>query len=292
MKSIWTKSIGVGCLAALILLFSPPFLYADSDSDPASVRDEGPALVTAEADRSPDSGADPAAQKDEGQSSVTPDRGGETPREAPQEEFEEAKPIADPLEPVNRFIFGFNDKFYFWLMKPVAQGYSFVVPEFVRVRVRNAFENIKMPIRFVNSLLQLKIKAAGIELARFLMNSTIGFGGLFDLASRNPNLPAQDADFGQTLGVYGFAEGFYIMLPLLGPSSVRDGIGRGGDIFLNPVNYITPFFWDAFAVDAYDMVNRTSLMIGDYEDLKASAVDPYTSLKNFYIEHRRSKIKQ
>jgi phospholipid-binding lipoprotein MlaA len=248
-------------------------------------------------------GADSVAEKDEGKSSVAPDIGAHpapvypsvTPEaggEAAQEEVEEAKPVPDPLEPLNRLFFGLNDRFYFLVLKPVAQGYNFVVPEFVRVRVRNAFQNITMPVRFVNSLLQLKLKAAGIELARFLMNSTIGFGGLFDLASRNPNLPAQDADFGQTLGIYGIGEGFYIVLPLLGPSSVRDGVGRAGDTFLNPVNYVTPFFWDAVSIDAYELLNRTSLRIGEYEDFKESAVDPYAAMKNAYIEHRRHKIKE
>jgi len=278
MKSIAIRNGSVGCLVLLIFLFLPLPVYADMVADPAAVKDEGKSSVA------PDIGAHPAPVYP----SVTPEAGGE----AAQEEVEEAKPVPDPLEPLNRLFFGLNDRFYFLVLKPVAQGYNFVVPEFVRVRVRNAFQNITMPVRFVNSLLQLKMKAAGIELARFLMNSTIGFGGLFDLASRNPNLPAQDADFGQTLGIYGIGEGFYIVLPLLGPSSVRDGVGRAGDTFLNPVNYVTPFFWDAVSIDAYELLNRTSLRIGEYEDFKESAVDPYTAMKNAYIEHRRHKIKE
>ncbi|HTR44893.1 MAG TPA: MlaA family lipoprotein [Thermodesulfovibrionales bacterium] len=322
MKSVVTRNGAAGCLVFLMLFFLPVFVYADADigAHPAPVYDEGqpsgspaaggePVGVKEEGQSSipPDTGADPVGVKDEVKSPVAPDIGAhpapvydkrqppvapEAGGEAAQEEVEETKPVPDPFESLNRFFFGVNDKFYFWLLKPVAQGYNFIVPEVVRVRVRNAFQNITMPVRFVNSLLQLKMKAAGIELARFLMNSTIGFGGLFDLASRNPNLPAQDADFGQTLGVYGFGEGFYIVLPLLGPSSLRDGVGRAGDTFLNPVNYVTPFFWDAVSIDAYELLNRTSLRIGEYEDFKESAVDPYTAMKNAYTEHRRHKIKE
>lgn len=208
-----------------------------------------------------------------------------------EEEYVEAKPVTDPLEPWNRFVFGFNDRLYFWLIKPVSQGYSFVVPEFARVRVRNAFDNITMPVRFVNSLLQLKIQRAGVELARFLMNSTIGFGGMFDLASQNPDLQKSDEDLGQTLGTYGMGDGFYIVWPILGPSSFRDTFGLVGDSFLNPVNYISPAE-TAVAVRSYERVNDTSLKIGEYEDLKESALDPYESVKDAYIEHRRSKVKE
>lgn len=208
-----------------------------------------------------------------------------------QEEFAEIKPIADPLEPWNRLIFFLNDRFYFALAKPVAQVYGLIVPEWGRVRVRNVFDNLKMPVRFVSSLLQLKIRAAGVELARFAMNSTIGFGGMFDLASQNPDLKGSDEDLGLTLGHYGVGEGFFIVWPFLGPSSARDSVGLAGDSFLNPVSYITPFR-DWLAVRSYQFENDVSLRIGEYEDLTESSLDPYVAMKDAYSEYRRNKMKE
>ncbi|HSL92601.1 MAG TPA: VacJ family lipoprotein, partial [Candidatus Limnocylindrales bacterium] len=124
-----------------------------------------------------------------------------------EDEFEETSEVApspalrDPLEPVNRILFVFNDKAYFWVMKPVAQGYRAVVPEAARVSVRNFFSNLATPIRFVNALLQGKFKASGTELLRFTINSTVGIGGLFDVARKDVHLDRRDEDLGQTLGV-------------------------------------------------------------------------------------------
>lgn len=198
--------------------------------------------------------------------------------------------IADPLEPWNRAMFTVNDKLYFWVLKPVAKGYSAIVPEWGRVRVKNIFQNITMPVRFVNNLLQLKIKDAGTELLRFVFNTTAGVGGMFDVA-KNIDLEAQDEDFGQTLGVFGIGNGFYVVWPLLGPSSLRDTVGLAGDFFLDPVNYITPAE-SRIAVRSVDITNQTSLRIGDYEDMKESALDPYVSFRSAYFEHRNSKIKE
>lgn len=208
-----------------------------------------------------------------------------------QEEYAEVKPIADPLEPWNRLVFFLNDRLYFALIKPVAQVYGLVVPEWGRIRVRNVFDNLKTPVRFVNSLLQLKIKAAGIELTRLLMNSTIGFGGMFDVASQNPKLKGSHEDLGQTLGHYGIGEGFYIVWPLLGPSSARDTVGLAGDYFLDPLSYITPFE-DALAIRSYQFENAVSLRIGEYEDFMESSLDPYVAMKDAYSEYRRNKVKE
>jgi phospholipid-binding lipoprotein MlaA len=147
-----------------------------------------------------------------------------------------------------------------------------------------------MPVRFVNNLLQLKIKGAGTELLRFVFNTTAGVGGMFDVA-RNIDLRPQEEDLGQTLGVYGIGNGFYLIWPVLGLSSLRDTVGYAGDFFLDPVNYITPA-GSRIAVRSVDITNRTSLRIGDYEDLKESALDPYVSFRDAYFEHRNSKIKE
>jgi phospholipid-binding lipoprotein MlaA len=206
------------------------------------------------------------------------------------EEIAEEKGIADPLEPWNRAMFTINDKLYFWVLKPVARGYSAVVPEWGRVRVKNIFQNITMPVRFVNNLLQLKIRGAGTELFRFVFNTTAGVAGMFDVA-KNIDLKAQDEDLGQTLGVYGIGNGFYLVWPVLGPSSLRDTVGTVGDYFLDPVNYITPT-GSRIGVSSLDITNTTSLHIGDYEDIKEASLDPYVSFRDAYLQHRNSKIQE
>jgi phospholipid-binding lipoprotein MlaA len=204
------------------------------------------------------------------------------------EEVEEVS-IADPIEPLNRAMFLFNDKFYFWALKPVARGYNAVVPEPVRISVRNFFWNVKMPIRFVNSLLQGKFLGAGTELARFGINTTLGLAGFLDVAKSKFELDPHDEDFGQTLGFYGLGGLMYIVWPILGPSTVRDTIGFAGDSFLNPVNYITPFE-AALGVRAYEQINKTSLDLGTYEDLKEASVEPYIGVRDAFIQYRKKQI--
>jgi phospholipid-binding lipoprotein MlaA len=200
--------------------------------------------------------------------------------------------IADPIEPVNRAMYTFNDKLYFWVLKPVAQGYNVIAPEGVRVSLRNFFSNLGFPTRFVNCLLQVDLKCLGTELGRFVINSTLGFAGFFDPASLPEiNLQKQDVDFGQTLGVYGVGHGFYIIWPVLGPSSPRDSVGIIGEYFLYPVSYINPWYlW--LAVRSYQEMNDTSLKIGDYESLKEAAIDPYIAIRDAYVQYRQKKVKE
>jgi phospholipid-binding lipoprotein MlaA len=216
-----------------------------------------------------------------------------TEDEIEPEEFEEEEEIAisDPLQPWNRLMYHFNDRLYFWLLKPVARGYNAVVPEGARVSVRNFFNNLTMPVRFVNALFQGKVKSAANELARFSINSTIGVAGLFDVAKKKFNLKSQEEDLGQTMGYYGLGEGLYIIWPFIGPSSLRDTIGMVGDGFLTPVNYIDGAEV-VLAIHSYDHVNNTSLEIGEYEDMKESAIEPYVAIRNAYFQYRRSKIKK
>jgi phospholipid-binding lipoprotein MlaA len=201
--------------------------------------------------------------------------------------------ISDPLEPVNRVFFYFNDKLYFWVLRPLAQTYSFVAPKPVRKCVGNFFHNLKMPIRFTNNVLQGKLVAGGSELTRFLVNSTAGVVGLWDPARKWLDLSANEEDFGQTLGKYGIGGGFYICWPVLGPSNVRDTLGTVGDYFLDPVSYLgfngeEP---EGFAVRSFDAINKTSLKLGDYEAFKNATFDPYSATRDAYFQSRRSKIK-
>jgi phospholipid-binding lipoprotein MlaA len=207
-------------------------------------------------------------------------------------EEEEEDRIADPLEPINRVFFHFNDRLYFWVLKPASKVYSFFLPEDVRFTIRNVFDNIFMPIRFVNNLLQLKIKAAGNELLRFGINSTAGILGMYDFADKKLGLKAQDEDLGQTIGVWGLGPGFYINWPVLGPSSLRDSVGGVGDSFLDPITYLDDPWELQWGLTIGDKFNRVSLTIGEYEDLKEAAIDPYIAVRDAYHQYREKKIKE
>jgi phospholipid-binding lipoprotein MlaA len=204
---------------------------------------------------------------------------------------EEAKvEIADPLEPFNRAMYHFNDKLYFWVLKPVAQGYRKVVPEAARVGVSNFFANLAFPIRFVNCLLQANFEGAAAELGRFAVNTLWGIAGLLDPASsKDINLSKQDEEFGQTLGAYGIGQGFYINWPIFGPSSPRDTVGLVGDTLLRPFTYLSPWYAGT-GVWTYEKVNDTSLNIGDYESLKEAAIDPYVAIRDAYVQYRLKKV--
>jgi len=214
---------------------------------------------------------------------------GEEDREADQEE---SAAVDDPLEPFNRAMFTFNDRLYFWVLKPVSEGYNFVVPEDVRISIRNVFRNIAFPVRFVNCLLQANLGCAGTEVGRFLINSTFGIGGLFDVAATEAfNLPRQEIELSQTLGLYGWEDSVYINWPFIGPSSPRDTIGLTGDVLLDPLAWLQPWYL-SLGVTAYYKLNNVSLSIGDYEALKEAAIDPYVTVRDAYIQHRRQFIKK
>jgi len=209
-----------------------------------------------------------------------------------ESEFEEkAVTVADPLSFWNRAMFHFNDKLYFWFLKPVAKGYKVVIPGVVRTGVRNFFSNIYTPIRLTSCVLQGKVKAGGTEFVRFVVNSTIGIAGVADPAKKYLKLDISDEDFGQTLGAYGIGNGFYLVWPLLGPSTLRDSVGMVGDRFLNPITYVKPVE-ASVAIWSFDKINETSLHIGDYESIKEAAVEPYEAFRDAYIQYRITKVKQ
>jgi phospholipid-binding lipoprotein MlaA len=206
-----------------------------------------------------------------------------------EEEEPPAVRVADPLRGFNEAMFVFNDKAYFWVLKPVGQGYSKVVPEPARKGIGNFFHNILMPVRFVNCVLQGKGKAATGEFGRFMLNSTVGVLGFGNPAADYPELNPDSEDLGQTLGRYGVGNGCYIVLPFLGPSTLRDSVGKVGDWFLDPVNYVEPSL-DRYLIKAEDKINATSLRLGEYEAFKDAAINPYTSARDFYIQYRKEKV--
>ncbi len=197
---------------------------------------------------------------------------------------------SDPLEPMNRLFFSFNDKLYYWLLKPVSNTYSAILPFDIRLSIGNFVNNIAAPIRLLNNLLQWKLEESGIVISRFVINSTLGVYGFGDPAFREFGLEPKPEDFGQTLGVWGVGEGIYFCWPILGPSNVRDTIGFAADAYSHPMVY----YVDELAVSAgyyvASRVNLLSLNPDVYEDLKKYSLDPYVSMRQVYLDYRRGKI--
>lgn len=208
----------------------------------------------------------------------------------------ESPPVKDSLPSFNRTMYNVNDKIYYYGLKPAYKGYNFIIPEKARVSVRNFFTNLKMPVRFFNCLFQAKFTNAGIEISRFMINSTIGLAGFFDPAKSQFNMEMHDADFGQTLAKYKVASGTYINWPVIGPSTVRDTVGYVGDLALNPTTWISFFFLtpiESVGRGAYETVNDVSIDKGTtYESITVGAVDPYVALQDAYVQNRNKKIKE
>jgi phospholipid-binding lipoprotein MlaA len=200
--------------------------------------------------------------------------------------------IADPLEPLNRFFFHFNDKLYYWVLKPVAKGYSAIVPEDVQIAVRNFFNNLRSPTRAVNSLLQGQVKDSSVEVTRFVLNTTVGILGFTDFAKDVLDLQSTKEDTGQTLGYYGAGGGFYINWPFLGPSNLRDSFGMVGDVFLHPLIYLDVDSEVTLGAWTFEKVNHTALTLGDYELFTETALDPYAAVKDAYQQYRNGLIKE
>lgn len=209
------------------------------------------------------------------------------------DEFDEAAPVvtADPLGGYNRFMTGVNDHIYVWLLRPVAKGYRFVVVKPVRLAIARVFTNASFPIRCVNNLLQLKIRHAGEETGRFIVNTTLGVGGLFDPATTCMKMKAWPEDFGQTLGYYGLGGGCHIVLPLLGPSNLRDALAILPDTFLQPVNYIDDD-WTIIALNGVNRLNTLSLFMDDYDAMRAEALDLYVFQRDAYEMKRQKEVEK
>ncbi len=207
----------------------------------------------------------------------------------------EATYVKDSLPRYNRAVFAFNDKLYYYGIRPISNGYKAVVPEVARLGVRNFFTNLKMPIRFFNCLFQGKLKGAGTELSRLVINSTIGVAGFSDPAKKYFNLELQGRDFGQTLGKYGIGSGTHLQLPFLGPSSVRGAFGYLGDAVLNPLTilsfFVSPYITTGAGI--YNELNEFSIDKGNtYEGLVEDAIDPYIAVQDAYAQNRAKKIKE
>lgn len=217
-----------------------------------------------------------------------------------EEEFEakETATTIDPLSGYNRSMTSFNDKVIIYALNPVSKAYAAVAPLPFRVGLSNFVDNIEFPIRLANNLLQLKFQNSYDETERFLVNSTIGLGGLMDPATKYLKIPVHDEDFGQTLGHYGVGPGFHIVLPFFGPSNVRDIVGITLDAYLSPLvnvkgweNYKIPDnLGQSVAIVVIYFINDDSLHLGEYESIKDDAIDLYPFLRDIYEQKRISDI--
>jgi phospholipid-binding lipoprotein MlaA len=201
------------------------------------------------------------------------------------------------LEPLNRATFKLNDGLYNFVLRPISKGYTTVLPSPVRQGIDNVYDNVKFPVRFVNSGLQGKFKRAGQEVQKFGVNTFAGFGGLIKQSDRIPSLASvPEEDSGQTLATWGVGHGPYIVLPILGPSTAREVVGLAGDYALNPINWGFALKGDAddwaWIPPAVNNLRQLPIQLEKYDDSKANAIDPYTAIRSTYIQNRNSAAKQ
>ena len=257
-------------------------------SDERPVADQTPAPVpSSQPETPPDEPLDPFARADEGAG----------------EEY-------DPWEPMNTNIFEFNRQLDRFVLKPVAKGYNFVIPDLVQVGISNIFSNIQFAPRFLNNVFQGKVKGAGIELGRFLINSTVGLAGFFDPA-KHIDLVTPEEDMGQTLGFYGVKPGPYLVLPFFPPFTVRDFVGFVGDVFLNPINWLVLPIIEVDGVPSVidhknrmtttiirtgarvgETVNERSRNLEKYQGVEEATLDLYTAVRNAYLQTRAKAIRE
>ncbi len=215
----------------------------------------------------------------------------------------------DPLEAVNAVVFEFNYRLDKYIVKPVAQVYNFFIPPDVQQSFSNVFQNIRFFPRLLNNLLQAKFEGAGIEMSRFLINSTLGVGGLFDPAGIMFELNTPSEDLGQTFGTYGMGPGPFLMIPFFGPFTLRDGVGFIGDGFLDPFNwFILPFVkmdsipqlvQDRSNIDNIrlgltggEAVNLRSLSLEKFQGVEEGTLDLYGAIRNGYLQQRQNAIQE
>lgn len=202
----------------------------------------------------------------------------------------------DPLEPVNRAVFDVNDFFDRLLFKPLAELYRFVTPTYLRDRLGNMFDNMNEPVIMANSLMQGRVTDAGKSLGRLVVNSTIGVAGAYDVAGEGIGWQQKNADFGQTLSVWGAGQGPYLVLPFFGPSTLRDAAGMGADMMMSPWGYVAmegphstsrAYSYTSTAVGA--LVKREQ-HLDDLEKLKEGSIDFYAQMRSVYLQYRNKQL--
>lgn len=207
----------------------------------------------------------------------------------------------DPWEPMNRGVFAFNEAIDKYALEPAAIAWDFVVPGFVQTAVDNVFDHLQIPIIFANDLLQGKPRAAAYDVLRLLYNSVFGLGGIIDIATM-VDIPKNDEDFGQTLGVWGVPQGPYLVVPLLGPYTVRSGVGQVVDIAAASYAYFTPFWRGVVGLSEVEIIgvstgqkgvqllNLRAIYLEEITAGRRDAFDYYVFVRNAYLQNRRAKV--
>jgi phospholipid-binding lipoprotein MlaA len=198
-------------------------------------------------------------------------------------------PIADPLEPANRAFFVVNQRLDDWFWSPLTRAYRFVAPEPARRGIRRALRNLNTPIFFVNNVLQLRLRDAGETLGAFALNSTLGILGLLE-PSKEAGWQAHPADFGQTLDLVGIGSGPYLVLPILGPTTVRDGVGSVVDHFFQPLNYVVPIVPVQLVWGGGAGLSLREEASDQLDALEKSSVDFYAVLRSAYAQSREQEV--
>lgn len=206
------------------------------------------------------------------------------------DEHPEYPPIEDPLESYNRFMFSLNDGLFEFLLEPMARNYEQFVHDEIRLAVKNIFNNASSFVKLFSSIVQMDVDKSVRVLGRLILNSTIGLGGMFDVAGNYFGVEDVNEDFDQALGHYDIGTGSYLVLPFLGPSSMRNVVGRVVDAFLSPTILLSPSFTVGAGITAGDMINSTSFNYKGYNDLKKDAVDPYISMRDFNHQYREKLV--
>jgi len=198
----------------------------------------------------------------------------------------------DPLEPTNRAVYAFNDGLDTVIMRPAAKAYRAVVPSPVRGGIHNILSNLGTPAQLGNDILEGKPHRAGDTTMRFLINTTVGVLGVFDVA-KNWGYPDHDADFGMTLALWGLSDGPYLFLPLFGPSNPRDAVGMGVNAAMDPFTWVgqgtavRALNWSRWGLNALDQRERH---LDDVDSIKKTALDPYATFRSLYRQHREAQI--
>lgn len=202
--------------------------------------------------------------------------------------------INDPLEPINRGVFAFNNVLDTVLIDPICKLYNFILPGFVRDGIQNFMRNLSSPIIVANEFLQGDVKGMGVATARFIINTTAGIGGLVDVAG-GQGLNYEEEDFGQTLGVWGFNEGFYLVLPVIGPSSLRDAVGMGVDSYADPLRMwafnTRHHEWIYYTRVGVEGLDRRARLVKALEDLRKNSLDYYAAVRSAYAQKRHALIR-
>ena len=280
-KTLWARTVpavAFGVLMSFAVLVHTP-VSADESAPATEPSEEAHQTTLAQADVQPAPAAMPA--------SATVNLTGLAEASMAGEDFEN-----DPFESFNEKMFWFNREVVDrYVLKPVATGWDFLLPDPVQRGVHNFFDNLAVVRRVVNNSLQLKFNGAATELARFTINSTIGVVGFFDVARDGFGIEQRDEDTGQTFGVWGAGPGPYLVLPFLPPLTIRDGIGYAFDIAMTPYTYFIPW-WASVAGTLTSTVNERSLNLDRFERVAESTVDLYGAVRNGYLQRRAAAIKQ